>query len=191
MGTSPDQLKQDIEDTRAGLTHNVDTLAEKVSPSSIASRRVEDARGVFNNAKDRVMGSSLTDRASSVTDSVTDTVSSAPDAVRAKAQGSPLAAGVIAFGAGLLVSSLMPATEKEQHAAVALKEKAEPLTNQATEEVKAQPQQLKEAITPAAQDAAQQVKSTAQDAATATKEQAASARDDLRGGDNEGTQANF
>jgi len=189
MGTSPDELKQNIEETRAGLTHNVDTLAEKVSPSSIASRRMDDARGAVTSVKDRVMGtgSALTDRASAVTDSV----SSAPDAVRAKASGSPLAAGVIAFGAGLLISSLMPATEREQHAATALKEKAEPLTNQATEEVKAQAQQLKEAITPAAQDAAQQVKSTAQEAATTTKEHATSAAQDVRGGDSSGANNNM
>jgi hypothetical protein len=122
MGTSPDQLRNEIEQTRAGLTHNVDTLAEKVSPSAVAHRRAADAKGALAGVKDKVMGSShtagghlsdtgsaigdkasdigsaLSDRASSVGDSV----AAAPGAVRDRAQGNPLAAGIIAFGAGLL-----------------------------------------------------------------------------------------
>jgi hypothetical protein len=195
MGTSPDQLREDIEQTRAELTHNVDTLAEKVSPSAVAHRRVEDAKGALSGVKEKVMGSSqtagshlsdagsalsdkasgigssLSDRASSVGDSVT----SAPGAMKQRAQGNPLAAGIIAFGAGLLVSSLIPASQKEQHAALALKDKAEPLTNQVKDEAKQQAQQMKESLAPVAQDAVEQVKSTAQDAAATTKEHASSA----------------
>lgn len=183
MGTSPDELKQDIEETRAELAHNVDTLAEKVSPTAVAGRRVDDARNAVSGIKDKVMGSAhgasgqLSDTASSVGDSI----SSAPGAVKTKATGNPLAAGVIAFGVGLLVSSLLPSSDREQQAAVALKEKAEPLTNQAKEEAKAQTQQLREALTPAAQEAASQVKSTATDAAQQTKEQATSAVGEVTG----------
>ncbi|MDX6208757.1 MAG: hypothetical protein QOE24_1148 [Frankiales bacterium] len=183
MGTSPDQLRQDIERTRAGLTHNVDTLAEKVSPSAVAHRRARDVRGAVSGIKERVMGasdtaspgtsihdkasgigSSLSERASSVQDSV----ASAPTALRHKTQGSPLAAGIVAFGAGLLVSSMLPASDREQQAAVALKERAQPLAEE-------QAQQLKESLAPMAQDAVDQVKSTAQDAAAATKAEAAGA----------------
>ncbi|MBT2249119.1 DUF3618 domain-containing protein, partial [Arthrobacter sp. BHU FT2] len=40
-------------------------------------------------------------------------VSHAPDQVKAKTAGNPLAAGLIAFGAGMLLSSLIPASDKE------------------------------------------------------------------------------
>jgi gas vesicle protein len=146
-------------------------------PSAIAGRQLDNVRGAVSGVKDMVMGaahtggSSVSERAGSVGDALSGT----PETVRAKAQGNPLAAGLIAFAAGLLVSSLLPSSEPEQHAAVALKEKAEPLTSQLAEEGKSAGQQLKEALQPAAQDAVAQVKSTAGDAVAATKEHATAA----------------
>jgi gas vesicle protein len=177
MATTPDQLRDQIEATRAGMTHNVDVLADKVSPSAIAGRQLDNVHGAVSGVKDMVMGaahtggSSVSERAGSVGDALSGT----PETVRAKAQGNPLAAGLIAFAAGLLVSSLLPSSEPEQHAAVALKEKAELLTSQLAEEGKSAGQQLKEALQPAAQDAVAQVKSTAGDAVAATKEHATAA----------------
>ena len=203
MGTSPDQLRDEIEQTRADLTHNVDTLAEKVNPSSVAQRRVSDARDAVSGIKDKVMGgthsagehasaagstisdkvsdkvASLGDSLSGRTSSMEDRVSGAPGAARTKAQGNPFAAGMIAFGAGLLVSSLLPASQREQQAAVALKDKVEPLTDQVKEGAKQQAQQLKESLVPTAQDAVSQVKSTAQEGIAATKEHATSAAGDV------------
>jgi len=42
--------------------------------------------------------------------------------MRLKAQGNPLAAGVITFGLEMLVSSLIPSTEKEREAVSQLQE---------------------------------------------------------------------
>ena len=39
-------------------------------------------------------------------------IGDAPAQVKTKTQGNPLAAGLIAFGAGLLVSSLIPASRR-------------------------------------------------------------------------------
>ena len=44
--------------------------------------------------------------------------------VKQKAAGNPLLAGAVAFGVGYLLSSLLPASTQEQHAAQALKEQA-------------------------------------------------------------------
>ena len=179
MGTSPEKLRNQIEATRADMTRNVDVLADKVSPSAIAGRKMDSVREAAGSVKEKVMGaahhggdatSSLSAKASDYGSTVTDQVAGAPDAIRGKAQGNPLAAGIIAFGAGLLLSSLIPASDKEQRAAVALKEKAAPLADEA----KAQALQLKDSLQPAAQDAVEQVKSTATEAASATKEQATS-----------------
>ncbi len=75
---------------------------------------------------------------------------------RRKTQGNPLAAGLIAFGAGLLVSSLIPASQKEREAADALKTAAEPLTTELTEAAKHVAEGLKEP----AQAAMENVKAT-------------------------------
>ena len=184
MGTSPDQLRDQIEATRADMTHNVDVLAEKVNPSAIASRQLDTVKGALGGVKDKVMGAAhgtgdhvsgtgttLSDKASGLTGSVSNTVSGAPEALRSRTQGSPLAAGLIAFGAGLVLSSLLPASEKEQQAAVALKDKATPLVGEA----KTQTSELKDNLTPFARGAVEQVKSTATDAVAATKDHASSA----------------
>ena len=127
MGTTPDQLRGQIEATRADMSRDVDALADKVSPSAIANRRIDSVRGAAVSVKERVMGvashtgdaaSSLSAKASDYGSMVSDQVSDTPDLVRSRAQGNPLAAGLIAFGAGLLVSSMLPASEREQRAAV-------------------------------------------------------------------------
>ena len=105
-----------------------------------------------------------------------DAVSDAPTAVARKAQGSPIAAGLIAFGAGLLVSSLLPASRAEQQAAEAVKDTAQPMVDDLTDTAKEVAGNLKEP----AQQALEEVKSTATDAAATVKDEATSAADDVK-----------
>ena len=69
------------------------------------------ASGLADGASDAAGG--LTDRVSSAGTSVAEGVRGAPDALARQATGNPLAAGLIAFGAGLLGASLLPKTEAE------------------------------------------------------------------------------
>ena len=103
-------------------------------------------------------------------------MSGAPGAVARKAQGSPIAAGLIAFGAGLLVSSLLPASRVEQQAAENIKDTAQPMVDDFTDTAKEIAENLKEP----AQQAMEEVKSTATDAAATVKDDAASAVDDVK-----------
>ena len=109
-------------------------------------------------------------------------ISHAPDQVKAKTQGNPLAAGLIAFGAGMLISSLIPASQKEREAADQLKTAAQPLATQVTDAAKDIVQDLKEPAMEAmenvkatATDAAQNVKTEGQHAATDVKDHATDA----------------
>src|SRR4051812_41758839 len=131
----PEVIRRNIDATRADLSRNVDALTEKVSPGRAVSRNLDKAKGRLSTVKERVMGSdddpgdggalgSASDRASSVAGSIGETATSAPSVARQKTQGNPLAAGLIAFGVGWLASSLLPATEKEQQAAGAVKDAA-------------------------------------------------------------------
>ena len=88
-----------------------------------------------SSAKDAVA-----DKAYAAKDTVSDKASEAGEAVRQaprrmrrKAQGNPLAAGVIAFGLGMLVSSLIPSTEKEREAVSQLQDNLEPVKEKASE----------------------------------------------------------
>jgi gas vesicle protein len=114
-------------------------------------------------------------------------ISQAPDQVKAKTQGNPLAAGLIAFGAGMLVSSLIPASQKERQAADQLKTAAQPLATQVTDAAKTVVEDLKEPAQEAmdnvkatATDAAQNVKTEGQHAATDVKDRATDAKTNVQ-----------
>ncbi|HET8583563.1 MAG TPA: DUF3618 domain-containing protein [Jatrophihabitans sp.] len=189
--SNPEAIQREIERTRATLSDNVDRLTEKVSPPRVVGRQVDRAKSRATNLRDRVMGSagdgsglrgagdSLGSAAGSAKDTVssaTEAVSAAPQALRQQAQGNPLAAGLVAFGVGMIVSSLLPASQPEQQLAAQAEEKAKELA----EPVKQAGQQLAEDLKPAAQEAVEQVKSSAQDAAQQTTEQAKSATEDVK-----------
>ncbi|MEV7634953.1 DUF3618 domain-containing protein [Pseudarthrobacter enclensis] len=114
-------------------------------------------------------------------------VSHAPDQVKAKTAGNPLAAGLIAFGAGMLISSLIPASDKEREAADQLKTAAQPLATQVTdaaktvvEDLKEPAQQAMDNVKATATDAAEHVKTEGQHAATDVKDRATDAKDTIQ-----------
>jgi len=187
MSENPDAIRADIEATRARLGTNVDAVADKVTPSNIVHRQTDKVKDAVFGVKDKIMGAA--DTATSNVHSATSNVHSAagsagsnigsavgdagsaiadaPHQAAVKTQGNPLAAGLIAFGAGLLVSSLIPPSQKEREAAEALKSAAEPVTTQLTETAKDMAQGLKEP----AQEAMENVKATATDAVQTVKEE--------------------
>jgi hypothetical protein len=211
----PDEIRADIERTRATLSDDVDDLAESVKPKSVARRQVDKVKDAVGNVKDRVMGSdeddystsstvgdkasaardavadrayaakdAVADKAYAAKDTVSEKASDAADAVREapatlkrKAQGNPLAAGVIAFGLGMLVSSLIPSSEKERQAVSTLQENLEPVKQKATEVAR----DMGESLRPAAQEAAESVKSTAQEGVESVKQEGQSAAQDVKG----------
>jgi len=178
MSNDPEQIRREIERTRNELSDNVNALGDKVNPGSIAKRQVGRVRGAATSMKDAVMGSAsdAADTGQQVATTMGDAVSNAPNAVARKAQGSPIAAGVIAFGAGLLVSSLLPASRVEQQAAEKVKETAQPMVDDLTDTAKELAGNLKEP----AQQAMEEVKSTATDAAATVKDEATSATEDVK-----------
>jgi ElaB/YqjD/DUF883 family membrane-anchored ribosome-binding protein len=178
MSNDPEQIRREIERTRTDLSDNVNALGDKVNPGSIAKRQVGRVRGAATSVKDAVMGgaSDAADTGQQVATTMGDAVSNAPNAVARKAQGSPIAAGLIAFGAGLLVSSLLPASRVEQQAAEKVKDTTQPMVDDLTDTAKEVAENLKEP----AQQAMEEVKSTATDAAITVKDEASSAADDVK-----------
>ena len=120
--------------------------------------------------------SQLGDKAGSVAHSAADSVRQAPQAVTQKAQGNPLAAGIIAFGVGMLAATLIPVTDAERRAGQQIKENAGDLTDK----VKDVAGDMKDDVAGTVQQAAAQVKETAQDAAQTTKQQAQSSAQDAK-----------
>ena len=51
MGTTPDQLKSEIDQTRDELSNNVNALADKVSPARITRRRLQAVKDGWDGSK--------------------------------------------------------------------------------------------------------------------------------------------
>ena len=205
MSTDPDQIRSEIDQTQRELRADVDALTDKLSPPRIMERRMRRTRTAFTNARDKIMGSAsdayeaasssssgvgqaVSARASAARDTVADTASSAadaarsaPDMVRRRAAGNPLAAGLIAFGAGWLLSSLLPASEPERQVATQVKdfatEQGRPLARELGEAGQQAAQQLRDS----AQQRAETVRQTAADAASTVTGEAQSAASDVAG----------
>jgi uncharacterized protein YjbJ (UPF0337 family) len=178
--TEPDRIRREIEGTQRNLSTDVNALTEKVSPNRIVERRVDRVRTAVGGAKDRVMGSAA-DQTSAAGDklgSAADAVGGAPKAIRRSTQGNPLAAGLIVFGAGWLVSSLLPASKPERelagHAADLAQEHLVPAAKHAAE-------QIKDNLSEPVQHAAESVRAEAADAASTVKGEARSATGDVTG----------
>ena len=182
----PDALRAEIEQTRANLSQNVNALGEAVQPSNIAKRQASKVTGAATGLKDKVMGSaegtasSMTDRASGVGDSVSGSVSNAGQTAKSQTQGNPMAAGMIALGAGWLLGSLLPASSRERQAAATVKEQATPLVGQAQEMAKEVAKETAEELREPAMSAAESVRTTAQDAAQTVKAEGQVAAEDVK-----------
>ena len=219
MTSNPSELRAQIEQTRSSLSDNVDALADQANPAHIAHRQVSKVKAAGGRFLDRLLGTAedvkdaavegvqnavegVQDAASGVADRASefgDSVAGVPRAARQQTQGNPLAAGVVAFGIGLLIAAAFPPSRKEKELAQAVKEQAQPLTEQLaaagrevaqnlSEPVKQAVDSLKESATDAVQhvqeegtSAVADVKEVAGDAASAVAGTAKSAADEVKG----------
>jgi hypothetical protein len=209
MTSEPDQIRGEIQQTHRELSADVGALTEKLSPPKMVQRRARRTRTAMTNMKDKIMGSTAsgtsaardtmspaasgvggtvsstasgaTDKVASAASSAADAASSAPEIARRGTEGNPLAAGLIAFGAGWLISSLLPATAPEQHVATQVKdfatEKGRPVAQQLGEAAQQAREQLREPV----RQSAESVKETAADAASTVAGEAQSAAGDVTG----------
>lgn len=179
MGKSADEVKAEIEDTRQDMSATIDAIADRTSPRRIVERRRRRVADGWRSVRERVMGRAesasgtageqarhLPDAARETAGSVAGAARQVPERVTEGTQGNPIAAGLVAFGAGLLVASLVPPSEPEQRLATTLRDKAEPLEG----ELRQAGQQVAEDVKSTAREGAEQVKQRAADAAGTVQE---------------------
>jgi hypothetical protein len=178
VGEETARLRDEIEQTRDELTRDVDRLAEKTSPSRVVERRVHRARGRLVDVKEKIMGShdpaGVGQGAREQGARVGEAAHGAVSGVRERTEGNPLAAGVVAFGIGWMVSSLMPPSEAETHAAQRAGEAAREHGAPVLDQAKQAAQQVGADLKQQAVDAAEQVKDRTHEAAGTVREEARS-----------------
>lgn len=216
MGTSAAELRSEIAQSRGDLSETIEALearvtetkesvVDRVSPSRVLRRKKAELRS-------RVMGTSpsvtapsikgrtegqmarsrskvedISERAGEAAGTVSEQARTAPSALRERTEGNPMAAGLVALGAGLIVANLLPPTDRERRAAERLRSQLEPLKQQATEigkdvagELQQSAQARAEQVKDRANDAAQHVKEEAQASSEEVKDQAQSATTEVK-----------
>jgi hypothetical protein len=196
MGKSASEVRADIEGTRRDMSETIDAIADRTSPSRVIGRRRQAMSNGWRSMRERVMGRAedaystagdrahgVTDRAQGMTEGVRnqagalkDQARQAPDTIAQGTQGNPIAAGLIAFGGGLLAASLVPPSQAEQRMAGSLRERTQPLQD----ELKQAGQQVTQELKSSAQESAGQVKQRASEAAGTVQEDVRGSADELR-----------
>jgi hypothetical protein len=187
MGATEDQLKHDAERQRARMGDTLEAIGDRLSPERMVERRKAAVGQTFRKMKESVMGSpgyqepaterlraqasSARDSASSAVQTASEHMQQAPQALADQARGNPVAAGIVAFGAGALLASLLPTSRTEQRVV----EEAKPQVQGAAEQLKAAGRDVASDAADHARDAAEAVKSTGAEAGSHVRDQAEAA----------------
>jgi ElaB/YqjD/DUF883 family membrane-anchored ribosome-binding protein len=167
MGQTTEELRAQVAEQREDLGRDLEAIGDRVSPGRMAQRRKAAVRERFSSAKDRVMGTAGDAR---------DAVSSVPQGAKNTIEGNPLAVGLIAFGTGLVIATLLPETRPEQQ----LVEKLQPSLESAASELGAAAQDTAQQLKPKIQEAAGQLKDHATEATSETADHAKQAAQEVR-----------
>lgn len=189
MSTDPSEIRAQIEQTRANLSDDVDALAYEANPRTMAHRQVDKVKAKGSRLLDRILGTAEDVRDSTMekfqhaTDAVTgaasdagDALTNLPRAARTQAQGSPVVAGLVAFGLGLLIAAAIPPTQKEQELAETLKEKAQPLVDEVASAAKV----VADDLAQPASEAVDALKDSAMEAVESVKNEGGAAMGDVQ-----------
>ncbi len=116
MATRSDELTREIDATRGRMDRTIDDIGDRAGPGRLKRRM----RGVVENTRDTVMGT-----VGDARDAAGSTAGDAAGAIRDQSQGNPLAAGLVAFGAGLLAGSILPESRTENRLVREVQSKAQ------------------------------------------------------------------
>lgn len=196
MGTTETELRRNAERDRARMGETLDAIGDRLSPERVVERRKAAVGQGFKRMREAVMGSpgyvepathrareSAQEAASTAADaarSAAENVRHAPEMIADQTRGNPIAAGVVAFGAGMLLATLFPKTETEQQmigdarptidrAKDELQDAGRDLATDARDRAKNAAQQVGDAGREAASHVAEQTKSSAQQVAQQAK----------------------
>lgn len=218
MGKSATEVRREITQTRGELGETIEALEErinqtkesvvdKVTPSRIWERktagirsRVDHLGATIGGSRQAVTGSVTGARAavmqkSTTTERTGESMARTKSTGRATAQdlseraeSNPMAAGLLALGAGFLAATLLPPTERERQAAGRLQSGLQPLKEQATSigkdiagDLQQSAQGSVEQLKGQAAEAAERVKEDARSSSEEVKEQAQSATSRVKG----------
>ena len=186
MGQTTEELNAEIAGTRQSLAEDLDELQYKVSPSAVVQRRKQAMSHRVRSIGSRIMGTtqsvreSAGDTASGSGARVRDTASGFAGTAQDRIEGSPLAAGLVAFGVGVVAAGLVPASDAETRASRKVVDTAKEQGAPVADAVKSSGQEMASGLGDKATEAAQDVKETAMQSASRVTDEASSSADTVR-----------
>lgn len=131
----------------------------------------DGGRSRVGEARDRASDAAhqVSDRASGMAHGISDRAQHAPEAMRRQTQGNPMALGMVAFGAGLLLATMLPESRREKQ----LAQQVEPGMRRVVDEAGGAAGEVAADLREEAQHAAEQLKETAFREGQALKDEAA------------------
>lgn len=183
MATRADELTREIEVTRTRMDRTIDGIGERAGPGRLRQRMA----GAMQNTKATVMG------AVSDGDDGATSAGGAAAGTRNRSEGNPIAAGLIAFGAGLLAGSVMPGSRTENELArevqrkaqapvrESLQESASELSDRISEKAAEAKERVAQELSSATDDIAGEARGRAQDVEDHAQDAASEVRDDVAG----------
>ncbi len=187
--------KKVVARAKADVAERVEEVRERMSPVRVLQRRTESVRSGIRNVQESLMGGNddvaggnqleqgrpprrtgtgrgpsqrVADQAGDLSGAVGERARRAPANLRDKAVERPFVAGLVAFGGGVLLASLLAPSDSERKVAQRLEEKAQPVKDQALQAGRS----VADEVGQAAQESTEQVRRRASDAATEVKRQA-------------------
>ena len=167
------------------MSSDVDALQDKVSPAAIVERRKQATRTGCPRSRTgswvrperpaaRCPPQRRRPRARCPT------ASDAASDAQQRFEGSPLAAGLVAFGAGVVLASLLPASRAEAEAAHRVVETAKEHGQPMLDEIRGAGQDVADTLKDSATQAAQQMKDSAQESTQKIKDEGAASAQSVR-----------
>jgi hypothetical protein len=132
----------------ASMAGTSSTSSRARNPTS--QRKTAAAKDRISGLRDRVLG------ADSASQSPGERIGSVSESMQSKVQGSPIGLGLLAFGAGMVLSALIPASDTEarvsRQAVATAKEHGAPIADAAKSAGQDMVEQLKDSATEAAHE---------------------------------------
>ena len=196
IARSRDELGQTIGALEQRLAQTKEEVVDRVSPKRVWHRKTEGVRRRIGAVAGSVTGMTermetqvatgkgkvkgqvqeLNEQTSAGVSRAKDEARQTKVSLRQRAEENPMAAGLVAVGAGVLVASVLPPTPAERRAALRLRDELEPVKEQASEAGR----QLADEVSSSAQDRMEQVKARATAAVEQVKDETTASTEEVK-----------
>ncbi len=160
MGKTAADMRHEIQMKREDLSADIEAIEDRVRPSRVARRGTASLRWRARRAREAIMG--RVEDGAGTARSLADTATDAPHQMTSATRGNPLAAGIVAFGLGMVTATLLPESETEQQLAQSMRPQLDRAKDTVMSTVRDGAHEVAEAVRPAVDESMSTMQESAQ-----------------------------